>query len=89
MTIKVLKEVIERAESWPDDAQAELAAIAFEIDAIVRGGVYQPTQGEFEGMDRGLRAAREGRFATDAEVKAVFAKHRRGSKLRASNDDKR
>ncbi len=78
MTIKVLKEVIERAPTWPDDAQAELAAIALEIDASVRGGVYQATQAELEGIDRGLRAARQGRFATDAEVEAVFAKHRRG-----------
>jgi hypothetical protein len=78
MTIKALQEVIERAQTWPDDAQAELAAIALEIDASVRGGLYQPTQAELEGIDRGLRAAREGRFATDAEVEAVFAKHRRG-----------
>jgi hypothetical protein len=28
-------------------------------------------------LDRGLKAAREGRFASDAEVEAVFAKHRR------------
>ena len=78
MTIKVLQDVIERAETWPDEAQAELAAIALEIDASVRGGVYHATKEELEGIDRGLRAAREGRFATDAEVEAVFAKHRRG-----------
>jgi predicted transcriptional regulator len=28
-------------------------------------------------IDRGLKAAREGRFASDEEVEAVFAKHRR------------
>jgi len=78
MTIKVLKDVIERAETWPDEAQAELAAIALEIDASVREGVYRATREELEGIDRGLKAAREGRFATDAEVEAVFAKHRRG-----------
>ena len=78
MTIKVLQDVIERAETWPNEAQEELAAIALEIDASVRGGVYHATKEELEGIDRGLRAAREGRFATDAEVEAVFAKHRRG-----------
>ena len=78
MTIKVLKDVIVRAETWPDEAQAELAAIALEIDASVREGVYRATREELEGIDRGLKAAREGRFATDAEVEAVFAKHRRG-----------
>ena len=44
MTIKVLKDVIERAETWPDEAQAELAAIALEIDASVREGVYRATR---------------------------------------------
>ena len=78
MTIKVLKDVIERAETWPDEAQAELAAIALEIDATVQGGAYRATRDELEGIDRGLKAAREGRFATDAEVEAIFAKHRRG-----------
>ena len=78
MTIKVLKDAIERAETWPDEAQAELAAIALEIDASVRGGEFHATREELEGIDRGLRAAQEGRFATDADVEAVFAKHRRG-----------
>jgi predicted transcriptional regulator len=31
---------------------------------------------ELAGIERGLRAADEGRFATDAEVKAAFAKLR-------------
>jgi predicted transcriptional regulator len=78
MTIKVLRDVIERAETWPDEAQAELAAIALEIDASIREGVYRATREELEGIDRGFKAAREGRFATDAEVEAVFAKYRRG-----------
>ena len=78
MTTKILKDVIERAETWPDEAQAELAAIALEIDASVREGVYRATREELDGIDRGLKAAREGRFATYAEVEAVFAKHRRG-----------
>ena len=78
MTIKVLQDVIERAETWPDEAQGELAAIALEIDASVRGGLYHATKDELDGIDRGLRAAGEGRFATDSEVEAIFAKHRRG-----------
>jgi predicted transcriptional regulator len=78
MTTKALKEVIQRAETWPDEVQEELVEIALEIEASLRGGVYHATRHELEGIDRGLRAAREGRFATDAEVEAVFAKHRRG-----------
>jgi predicted transcriptional regulator len=77
MTVKILKDAMQRAESWPQEAQEELAELAFEIDAQLKGGKYQATPDELAGVDRGLKAAREGRFATDAEVEAVFAKYRR------------
>jgi len=77
MTNKALSEVIERAKSWPDEAQEELSAIARDMDAGVRGDVYYPTEEEIAGIERGLRAAEEGRFATEQEVEAVFAKHKR------------
>ena len=68
---------MERVESWPKEAQDELAEIAREMDAGMQGGIYRPSADELAGIDRGLKAAREGRFATDDEVQAVFAKHRR------------
>ena len=77
MTAKALKEAMQRVESWPQEAQEELAELAFEIDARLKGDKYQATPDELAGIDRGLKAAREGRSATDAEVEAVFAKHRR------------
>jgi hypothetical protein len=76
MTSKALKEAMRRAETWPDEAQEQLAEIAFEIDAELKGGTYHATPEELAGIDRGLKAAREGRFATDEEVEAVFAKRR-------------
>ena len=77
MTAKALNEALQRVESWPAEAQEELAEIALEIDAGLKGSVYRATLKELEGIDRGLKASREGRLATDAEVEAVFAKHRR------------
>ena len=77
MTAKALKQVLERVETWPEEAQEELAAIALEIDASLKGGVYEATSEELAGIDRGLEAAREGRVATNDEVAAVLAKHRR------------
>src|ERR1700728_4617885 len=74
MTAKILKDVLERVEAWPEEAQAELAEIALEIDAGLAGGMYHATPEELEGIDRGLKAAREGRFVTGKEVEAVFAK---------------
>jgi predicted transcriptional regulator len=77
MTVKILKEVLERVEAWPEEAQEELAEIALEIDASLAAGVYHATAEELAGIDRGLKAAREGRIASDEQVEAVFAKRRR------------
>lgn len=77
MIVKTLKEAMQRVETWPEEAQEELAEIALEIDAGLKGGIYRATPEELVGIDRGLKAAREGRFATDEEVAEVFAKHRR------------
>lgn len=76
MTAKALKEALQRVESWPDHAQDMLAELALEIDQELRGGKYHATPAELAGIDRGMKAANEGRFATDAEVEAVIAKHR-------------
>jgi hypothetical protein len=73
---ETLKEVLTRAESWPEADQAELVELAHEIEARQAGG-YDVTADELEGVDRGLRAAREGRFASDEQIEAVFRKHRR------------
>jgi predicted transcriptional regulator len=76
MASKTLNEAMRRVESWPEAAQEELAEIALEIDARVRGGKFHASPDELAGIDRGLEAARGGRFATDEQVEAVFAKHR-------------
>jgi hypothetical protein len=57
MASKALKEAMRRAETWPEEAQEELAGIALEIDASLRGGTYHATPEELESIDRGLKAA--------------------------------
>jgi predicted transcriptional regulator len=74
---KALNDIVRRADAWPEGAQQELAQLAREIDAEVHAGAYRASSGELAGIDRGLRDSAEGKFATDAEVEAVFAKHRR------------
>jgi predicted transcriptional regulator len=76
MKTTLLNKALERVEAWPADAQHQLAEIALDIDASLNDVVYEPTEQELEGIDRGLRDAAEGRFATEAEVEAVFAKFR-------------
>ena len=76
MTAKILRDVLERVEKWPEEAQTELAQIALEIDAGLGTGFYHATPKELAGIDRGLKAAREGRFATDDQVSRTFKKYR-------------
>ena len=76
MKTKELKAIVERAETWPEAAQDALIEIAQEIEGELKGE-YHATPEELEGIDRGLRAAAEGRFATDEQVEAVLAKFRR------------
>ena len=76
MTAKTLKDALHRVEAWPEHAQDMLAELALEIDQELREGKYHATPAELAGIDRGLQAAREGRFATDDQVEAVIAKHR-------------
>ena len=77
MKTKRLTQALERVEAWPADAQDQLAEIALDIDAGLKDVAYEPTPEELAGIDRGLHDAEQGRFATDAEVEAVFAKFRR------------
>jgi hypothetical protein len=74
MKSKRLSEALERVEQWPAEWQDELAHIALDMDAGLKGGVYHPTPEELEGIDRGLRDAEQGRFASDEEVEATLAK---------------
>jgi hypothetical protein len=76
MTAKILKEAMKRVETWPEEAQEELAGIALEIDAALKGGAYRPTPNELAGIDRGLRAAEQGRFVMPEDVLTAVAKRR-------------
>jgi len=75
--VMALKALIERAQTWPEEAQEELAQVAREIEAGIAGGTYRASPAELAGIDRGLRDAEAGKFASEDEVEAVFSKHRR------------
>jgi hypothetical protein len=71
-----LKQVLERASTWPLAAQEELTRTAQEIDAE-QHGVYEATDEELRDIDEALAEIERGEIATDDEVEAVFAKYRR------------
>jgi predicted transcriptional regulator len=77
MTKEMLRRLFEQVEVWPAAAQQDLAAVVREIESELKAGPYRATADELEGIDRGLRDAAEGRFATPEQVEAVFAKYRR------------
>ena len=76
MKTKKLTDVLERVEAWPAALQDELAELALEMDAGMAAGEYRPSDLELAGIDRGLHAANEGRFASEEDVEAAFAKFR-------------
>ena len=77
MMTKVWDDLLRRVQSWPEDAQKELAQVASEIEAELSGADYRATSSELRGVDRGLRDLADGKFATEAEVDSIFAKYRR------------
>jgi predicted transcriptional regulator len=77
MMTKVWDELLRRVQSWPQDAQEELAQVALEIEAALKQDTYRANSSELEGIDRGLRDSAEGKFASESDVEATFAKHRR------------
>ena len=68
-----LKEVLGRLDSWPKEAQQELAEIALEIEAGFRAGVYHATADELQAIDK----ADQSGVATQEQVEAVFRAFRR------------
>jgi hypothetical protein len=73
---KTLKAVLDRAETWPQWAQDDLAELAREIDGQVSAGTHRATREELEKIDEALAAVRRGEVASTDEVEAVFAKYR-------------
>jgi hypothetical protein len=73
---KILKEVIEHAETWPVEDQEELAEYAREIEAR-RTGVYTMSDDERVAVLKGLAEADRGEFVPD-EIIAEADKRRDG-----------
>jgi hypothetical protein len=71
-----LKNMLERAETWSEQDQEELAQVALEIEAR-RHGVYHASPDELKAIDEALAAVSRGDIATNEEVEAIFAKYRR------------
>jgi predicted transcriptional regulator len=71
-----LKDVLTRAEAWPQEDQDELAEFAREIQAR-RTGVYVMNDEERAAVRRGLAEADRGEFVPDEVVAESDKRHQR------------
>jgi predicted transcriptional regulator len=70
-----LKNLLERAEDWPETDQEELAEAAREIEAR-RTGVYVLEDQEWVAVQQGIAEADRGEFVSDEDI--AEADKRRG-----------
>jgi len=78
MTLAEIKNLLERVQTWPEEAQNELVAIANQIESELRGDEYAATVDELQVIDAAMASLDAGESATDVEVAAAFAKFRKG-----------
>jgi hypothetical protein len=78
MTAADLKNLLERVQAWPEEAQDELVAVANQIESELQGNEYVASREELQTIDAAIASIDGGDFATDAEVKAAFAKLQSG-----------
>ena len=71
-----LKDIIERVETWPQEAQEEAVESLLAIEQEF-AEPYELTEGDRAAIDRSLDDLRHGRLATDEQVAALFNRYRR------------
>lgn len=71
---RLLEQAVEAVSALPDEAQDDLARILLQLAGIEQQP-YEPTTEEVADIDASLAEAEQGEFATDDEVRAVWAKH--------------
>ncbi|WP_213290115.1 hypothetical protein [Bradyrhizobium sp. sGM-13] len=71
---RILKEVIEHAETWPLEDQEELAEYAREIEAR-RTGIYTMSDDERSAVGKGLAEADRGEFVSDELTSETDKRH--------------
>jgi hypothetical protein len=76
MSVSDLKDLLERARTWPEEAQDELVAVANQIERELQGRDYHATQEELRIIDAAMASIDAGEIATDDEIKTAFARFR-------------
>jgi predicted transcriptional regulator len=75
MTKEQIEAIFERVRAWPAEKQEEAASILLALEAEP-DDVYVLSEEERADVEAGLEEARQGKFASDEEVKALFDRYR-------------
>ena len=67
--------ILERIETWPDEARAELLQSIVEIEAK-HVGHYRLSDDERAAIRRGLEEMRQGKFASEKRIAEIFNRYR-------------
>jgi predicted transcriptional regulator len=71
---KMVETLLERIADWPEEAQAELVQSIVDIETK-HLGIYKLDPDERAAIERGLEEMRQGKFASDEQVAAVFNRY--------------
>lgn len=69
-----LQKALEAVQSWPVERQDAAAEVLERMNNLATTG-YKLNEEERADLEEALAEARRGEFATDDEVKAMFARH--------------
>lgn len=73
---KLLEQAVAAVSALPDEAQDELARVLLDL-AGVEQPPYELTPDEEADLEASFAEAERGEFATDEEIRAIWAKHGR------------
>jgi hypothetical protein len=68
--------LLERVQTWPEEAQDELVAVASQIESELQSHQYIATQQELSIIDAAMASIDAGEAAADVEIEKAFAKFR-------------
>lgn len=71
---RLLEQAMETLSALPDDVQDDLARMLLQLEGVEQP-LYELTPEEAADIDASLAEAERGEFATDEEVRAMWAKH--------------
>lgn len=72
----LMEKALAAVSRWPRERQDEAAEMLLALDRL-GGSAYVASQDELAAIDEALEEARRGKFATEAEVEAAFARFRK------------